>query len=150
LVVPFISGLLLTALFVVASAVLLSPGTVRSPRRVEIVIPPGAAQMVRRGEWIPTIPSEVVLVTGDVLTVRNQDRVAHQAGPFWVPAQTSLIVPLNRAATLRYACSFNASGWLGLEVLPRIGPGTVLWHTVALGVPVGVGLSVVFSIVSRL
>ncbi|MDQ7850455.1 MAG: hypothetical protein QN152_13585 [Armatimonadota bacterium] len=150
LVVPFAGGMLLTALFVGASAVMLSPTTIRSPRHVEVVIPAGAAQMVERGEWIPGIPSEIVFVTGDVLTVRNQDRVAHQAGPFWVPAGTSLNVPLNRPTVLRYACSFLATGRLGLEVRPRIGPVTLVWHTVALGVPVGVGLSVVFFVVSQL
>lgn len=129
---------------------MLSPETRRSPRRVEVVIPPGTAQAVKRGQGIFATPSEMVFVAGDVLVVRNEDRVAHQAGPFWVPAGTALTISLDRPAAMRYACSFLASGELGLEVRPRIGPGVVLLHTIALGMPVGVGLSMVFFVASRL
>ncbi|MDQ7843556.1 MAG: hypothetical protein QN141_10520 [Armatimonadota bacterium] len=96
------------------------------------------------------MPSQMVFVAGDALVVRNEDQVAHQAGPSGVPAGTALTISLDRPTALRYACFFLPSGNLGLEVRPRIGPGMVLRHRVALGVPVGVGLSVVFYVASRL
>ncbi|MDQ7843557.1 MAG: hypothetical protein QN141_10525 [Armatimonadota bacterium] len=43
LLIPFVGGTVLTAVLVAASAAMLSPETRRSPRRVEVVIPPGTA-----------------------------------------------------------------------------------------------------------
>ena len=90
----------------------------RAPELVELVIPPGTAELIAAGEKIPEIPQEMVFVVGDTLLVRNEDKVAHQMGPLWVPPGATAGLLLQKAERTAYTCSFQNTQYIGLLVQP--------------------------------
>ncbi|MBE0411123.1 MAG: hypothetical protein IBX69_15485, partial [Anaerolineales bacterium] len=68
------------------------------------------------GDPVPSIPDEMVFVVGDTLLVRNEDRVDHELGPLWVPAGSSASLVLEQPRKFRYACSFQNTKYLGIDV----------------------------------
>jgi hypothetical protein len=99
------------------SAFLLQKETFDRPSKViELVIPEGTAERISAGQPVPSIPEEMVFVVGDTLVVHNKDLSDHQLGPLWVPAGTSASLNLNQASKLAYACTFQTSRYLGLDV----------------------------------
>ncbi len=88
----------------------------RAPQQVELVIPLGAAEMVRRGENVTAIPEEMVFMVGDTLVVKNEDSASHQLGPLWIPANSSASLSMDTAARYVESCSFQTSQYLGLDV----------------------------------
>ncbi len=118
-----------------------APGARDEPRQVELVIPAGTADKVAKGEVVLGIPSKMTFVEGDVLIVRNQDSVAHQLGPVWVPAQSSGVLQIQEANTYSYTCTFEASKVFGLDVLPRLTVESRVQGVLAIGLPSGVMLA---------
>lgn len=90
--------------------------TDRAPDTIELVIPEGTAEQVEAGQPVPSIPSELVFVLGDVLLVKNEDVVTHQLGPVFVPPNSSASLPMEEAENLTLTCSFQPSKFLGLEI----------------------------------
>jgi len=88
----------------------------RAPETVSLVIPEGTAASIENDEDVPTIPSEMVFVLGDVLEVENQDNVSHQLGPIWVPPNSTASLVMERANKFAYSCSFQTSRYLNLDV----------------------------------
>jgi hypothetical protein len=88
----------------------------RAPKTIQLIIPAGTAARVEQGEAVPSIPSEMSFVTGDVLEVVNQDSVPHQLGPVWVPPGTTGKLAMEKAANVAYTCSFQPSRYLGLDI----------------------------------
>ncbi|MBN2387934.1 MAG: hypothetical protein JXB85_13025 [Anaerolineales bacterium] len=113
----------------------------RSPRRIELVIPPGTAGQVARGEQPPDLPEEMTFVVGDTLVVHNQDSVDHQLGPLWVPAGASASLTLNLQANFVYECSFQPTRLFGLDVRLPLTLWTRLQGIVMSGVPLGILLA---------
>jgi hypothetical protein len=91
-------------------------GGERAPKSVQIVIPEGTATRIAAGEQTPSIPSGMTFVAGDVLEVVNLDKVDHQLGPLWIPAGTTASLALDNAEKLSYACSFQATKYLNIDV----------------------------------
>ncbi len=120
----------------------------RPPQRVELVIPRGTAQRVAAGEAVPSIPANIVFVIGDTLVIRNEDEVAHQIGPFWIPAGTSVSQLLGGATSLIYSCTIRPEGVLGLEVWPRVSLAQKILLVVVGGVIFG-GLASFFILAHR-
>ncbi|MBN1665554.1 MAG: hypothetical protein JW862_00635 [Anaerolineales bacterium] len=89
--------------------------TERSAEVIEITIPAGTAQQIADGGPGPELPA-MIFVVGDTLMVHNQDEVAHQLGPVWVPAGASGSLTLDSANNFSYSCSFQSSRYLGLTV----------------------------------
>lgn len=145
----FLTGPLFVGAFSVAGWIMYG-GTTRAATRIEYVIPAGTAQRVAAGESVPSIPSEWVFIVGDVLILRNKDDVDHQLGPFWVPAGSTLTVPMERASTFSYLCTIHPSGSIGFEVLPRNSWVRPLTITLLLGIPIGVVISLAVFVASRL
>lgn len=83
---------------------------------VELVVPLGAAERVAAGEPVPSIPDEMIFVVGDTLLVKNEDVVDHELGPLWVPAGSSASLVLEQPRKFMYACSFQNTNYLGIEV----------------------------------
>jgi hypothetical protein len=129
---------------------LLGGGVIRAPQRIEFVIPEGAAARVRAGEAVPSIPAKAVFVAGDVLALRNDDTANHQVGPFWIPAKTTITVPLERASTFKYLCTIHPSGYIGLEVRPRDSLRLTVIPTLGLGLPMGAALVIIARVMARL
>ncbi len=88
----------------------------RAPQTVQIVIPPGTAELVEQGKESVTPPEDMVFVIGDVLEVVNQDDVGHQLGPIWVPPHSVGRLALERAERYAFSCSFQTSRYLNLDV----------------------------------
>jgi hypothetical protein len=107
----------------------------RAPETIELVIPEGTADQVARGESPPTIPEEMTFVVGDVLLVRNQDSTDHQLGPLWIPADSSASLNLDEVNNWVFACSFQPSSYLGLDVQEPVTIGTRIGGIIFSGVP---------------
>jgi hypothetical protein len=90
--------------------------TDRPPETIELVIPPGTAELVAAGQTPPEIPASLTFVVGDVLRVVNQDSVEHTLGPVYAPPGATASLSLDRADTYSYSCSFRAAKFLGIEV----------------------------------
>ena len=97
----------------------ITPGD-RAPQRIELVIPAGTADQIASGQAVPSIPTDMVFVVGDTLVVKNEDTASHQLGPIWVPPGTSASLNLDTANRYSYACSFQPSRYLGLDVRSRV------------------------------
>ena len=111
--------------------------TSRAPETVELVIPEGTAEQVARGEAPPTIPDEMTFVVGDVLLVNNQDITDHQLGPVWIPANSSASLNLDEVNNFIFACSFQPTSYLGLDVKEPVTIGTRIGGVIFSGIPLG-------------
>jgi hypothetical protein len=98
----------------------------RAPQTMQLVIPEGTSELVKKGHAAPTIPEEMVFVVGDVLEVVNEDSVDHQLGPIWVPPGTTGSLMLEDANKYAYSCSFAPSRYLGIDVREATTIGTRL------------------------
>lgn len=113
----------------------------RPPEVIELVISPGTADLVARGEQPPDLPNEMTFVVGDTLIVVNHDTVDHQLGPLWVPALTSASLILETEANFIYECSFQPSKVFGLDVSQPLTIWTRLQGILMSGIPLGILLS---------
>lgn len=117
----------------------------RAPETVSLVIPEGTAASIEKGEDVPTIPSEMVFVLGDILEVENQDSVSHQLGPIWVPPDSTASLVMERANKFAYSCSFQTSRYLNLDVRLPTTVGT-RFTGVALAAPTMATLVFLYSL----
>lgn len=108
------------------------------PQQVQLVIPDGTAKRVAAGQADPSLPADMVFVVGDTLVVKNDDQVSHQIGPVWVPPGSSARMTLDQADKFSYACSFEPSRYLGLDVRSRVTTRTRLLALVLAGPPMGI------------
>ncbi len=116
LAIIFLICLAFTLAFNEITYAFLKEGDDRAPQSVQIVIPPGTAERVAAGEPVPSIPTGLTFVAGDVLEVVNQDSVDHQLGPLWIPAGATASLALEAAQKLSYTCSFQTSKYLDIDV----------------------------------
>lgn len=114
----------------------------RDPEQVTLIIPYGTADNLAAGAPVREIPANLRFVQGDVLVVKNEDKVAHQMGPLFVPSNSSAALSLDEATIYSYQCSFEPSRNIGLTVLPRVTAGTRANAILAIGLPTGMMLAV--------
>ena len=146
----FLAGPVFMGALSVLAWVVVGGGVIRPPQRVEFVIPDGTAERIKAGQPIPSIPAKAIFVFGDVLALRNEDQVNHQMGPFWIPARTTIAIPLDRQSTFNYLCTIHPSGYIGLEVRPQDGLLLTLVPTFGLGLPIGAVLFLIVRVMTRL
>jgi hypothetical protein len=137
-------GLVLALLISEVSFAFLSnkQSVTREPQRVDLIIPYGTADQVAAGVYNRSLPSDLVLVQGDILVVKNEDVVDHQLGPIWVPAGTSGVLELNNANKYAYECSFQPTKYQGIDVRPRLDTSTRVEGLLAVALPTGMMLMV--------
>jgi hypothetical protein len=109
--------------------------------RIDLVIPAGTAERIAAGQNTLSLPDKMTFVEGDILVVKNLDSVSHQLGPVWVPPQSNGVLQLNQANDYVYACSFQTSKVLGIEVQPRLTATTRFEGILAMGLPSSVMLA---------
>lgn len=109
----------------------------REPKIIELVIPPGTAELIRAGQGTSEIPADMRFVVGDTLKVVNQDRENHQLGPLWIPAESSASLNLETAENLAYECSFQSGKYLGITVQEPVTWRTRLSGIFFAGFPLG-------------
>jgi hypothetical protein len=114
----------------------------RAPQQIDLLIPDGTAERIQRGEFTSILPDEMIFVEGDVLQVKNEDSVAHQLGPLFVPPGVSSRLALDMANSYSYACSFETEQYVGLDVVPRTTLSVRLQGVLAIGLPSGMMLLV--------
>ncbi len=122
--------------------------TARPPQTIELVIPPGTAERIAKGEQPPSLPSEMRFVIGDKLQVVNQDVEDHQLGPLWIPAGGSAVLNLDAAQSYAYECSFQTGNYFGLTVSEPLTLGTRVYGILFSGVPLGVLIALYSLVVS--
>ena len=131
---PYLIRLLVTALISVVAVAVVNEGAYliqkekydRPPKTIQLLIPAGTAARLAAGESVQSIPDKMIFVMGDVLEVKNQDSVAHQLGPVWVPAGATGRLALNEPNKYTYSCSFSTTRFLGLDVRKPTTLGTRL------------------------
>jgi len=121
--------------------------TNRPPEVVTIVIPPGTAAAVSRGVTPPSIPEEMTFVVGDTLEVQNNDNTDHQLGPLWIPAGSTARMNLDDDQNFIFACSFQPSNYIGLDVREPVTFWTKVGGVVFAGVPLGAILAL-YSVIT--
>lgn len=119
----------------------------RAPKTVELTIPAGTASKVDAGLEAPGIPNEMTFVQGDVLLVHNLDNVGHSLGPLLIPPGANASMPLDQADNLALSCSFTASNYLGLDVIPPTTLSTRL-TALAFAVPPTAAMIYVYSLLA--
>ena len=116
----------------------LKTGETRPPEVVELVIPSGTAEKVALGQSDPTLPATMVFVVGDTLVVKNLDSVVHQLGPLFIPSGSSASMKLDTEQDYAFACSFQASKYIGLNVRSPLTIGTRILGILEAGLPMGI------------
>jgi hypothetical protein len=134
-------GVLIAVVINEVSFLFLKSDAGRAPGRIELVIPPGTAEKIARGEAETTIPDDLVLVTGDVLIVKNEDSVTHTLGPLFIPAGSSASLNLDQVENLAMSCSFQPGQYMGLNVKEPVDWGTRVFALFLSGVPLGLLLA---------
>jgi hypothetical protein len=142
MVIGLIFGFILSEISYLA----MKQGEDRNPKEIELVIPAGTAQKIAAGQPEASLPADMVFVQGDTLVVKNEDAANHELGPMFVPAGATGRLVLNEVQNFSYACTFEPSKYLGLDVRPRLGWGTRLQGLITVGLPTVV-LLFVYSIV---
>ncbi len=120
LLISIIAGTLFAFVVSEGAFFMLRDTSDHTPQHIELVIPAGTAARVAAGQPVPSIPSDLSFVIGDTLVVKNDDDVAHQLGPVWVPPGASASLNLDEANKFSYACTFQTSRNLGLDVRSRV------------------------------
>ena len=113
----------------------------REPHQVVLDIPYGTADQVKQGAFNPNLPGSLTFVQGDVLIVKNEDKVPHQLGPLLVMPSTSSVLTLDTANQYSYTCSFTPDNNIGLDVLPRVTGGLQFQAMLSIGLPTGMMLA---------
>jgi hypothetical protein len=142
MVIGLVFGFILSEISYLA----LRQGEDRNPKEIELVIPAGTAEKITAGQSVPSLPGDMVFVQGDTLVVKNEDTANHQLGPMFVPAGATGRLFLNEVQNFSYACTFETTQYLGLDVRPRLGWSTRLEGIITIGLPTVV-LLFVYSIV---
>lgn len=88
----------------------------REPTVVELTIPAGTAELIRKGQSPLEIPRDMRFVVGDTLKVINQDTENHQLGLLYIPAQSSASLKLESVENMAIECSFQTGNYLGITV----------------------------------
>ena len=120
----------------------------RDKQVIVLTIPLGTAEQVARGEQPPTIPEDMIFIIGDVLIVKNEDLVAHELGPLFIPPASSAQLEFASEESYSYSCSFTPGRKLGLDVRAPVTPYTRFIGILFAGLPLG-GLIAVYSVIVR-
>lgn len=132
-----LAGLIFGAVISEMTYYFLKTGETRSPEVIELVIPTGTAEKIAKGEPEPTLPATMVFVVGDTLVVKNLDLVVHQLGPLFIPSGSSASMKLDTEQDYAYACSFQPSKYIGLNVKSPLTLATRILGILEAGLPMG-------------
>lgn len=130
-------GLVVSGVVSEFSFLLLDDTTSRPPEEITLVIPRGTAERVAESATIPDIPTKITFVVGDKLTIQNDDVVAHQLGPLFVPADASASLILDEVNNFAYSCSFQTKQVLGIDVHESLTLSTRINGILLAGIPLG-------------
>jgi len=120
--------------------------TARPPTTIEVIIPAGTAGLIARGEKPPSLPSGMVFVVGDTLSIVNEDSTEHQLGPIWIPAGTSGRLVLAQADKLAYECSFVPARYFDMDIREPLTLSTRLYGIFYAGLPLGLLIALYYAI----
>jgi len=104
------------------------------PRQIEILIPPGTAQLIADGKPGPALP-DMRFAEGDQIIVRNMDSVSHQLGPLWIPTNSSSVLTLDRPSSYALECSFEPSKSIDIQVIARAKTSDRVLGILSIGLP---------------
>jgi hypothetical protein len=136
IVLGFVLGTFLTAVAWTTFGV----EEVGPPKDVLLTVPMGTAAEIAAGRP-GAIPSEIRMVSGDRLVIRNDDVVAHTLGGWTVEPGMVLTVVTDAPAANVFACTIHPSGSLGLIVTPLPGLIDAILVIIMVSVPIGLVLA---------
>jgi hypothetical protein len=145
-VFPVLLRFVLAMLIAVAFGILVGEGSYQSlkesdreaPEEFELIIPAGTADLIASGSNVPSIPTNMKFIEGDVLVVHNEDTAGHQLGPVFVPPGASGTLNLETPQKYSLACTFQPTKYLGIDVQPRTTLGLRVQGVLAIALPTGV------------
>jgi hypothetical protein len=145
---PYAGAAVVFSWFMVLVAWALMP----SARAVELVIPPGTAERIARGETVPTIPDDLLLRRGDTLVLVNQDFESHRIGSIWIAPESSTRAPVTPALFEQSSlvCSFHPGGAIGVSPQSRPGLEATAVPAMIIAVPLSLAVIVTGGTVRRL
>ncbi len=115
----------------------------------EIVIPPGAADLIAAGQRVPGVPSVIRAGRSGTVRVINNDAVEHYlAGNLIRPGAVAEIRPARTEGQI--ACTFHSAGAVGYQLDERPPITVTVIPAAALGVPFGVAFGVATIVARRL
>jgi hypothetical protein len=145
IIISMIAGLLVGLILSEVTFLFLGE-TAREPQTITVVVPAGTAELVAKGEQPPSLPQDMNFVTGDTLVIDNQDAVAHQLGPLWIPAGTSGQLILGEPENLAMECSFQPNKYIGLNIHDPLTLSTRIYGILFAGLPMGILIAVYAAI----
>jgi plastocyanin len=114
---PRWSTLLVAALAIGAAVVLAASWrSGGSPTDVTFTIPAGTQIRIDAGEVVDVLPETIEVERGGTIVITNEDSATHQAGPFTVPANSSVRQRFDELGTFTSACRLHPSGELSITV----------------------------------
>jgi hypothetical protein len=146
-VVALVVGILISGVVTEAAFRLQRENVSRPPKIIELVIPPGTAEKISKGEAGPSLPQGMLFVVGDVLQVRNEDNITHTLGPLVIPPGSAAGLKIDSNKNLSYSCSFQPTNYLGLDVTQPLTISTRVQGILLAGIPLGV-LFALYSLVA--
>jgi plastocyanin len=82
----------------------------------EFTIPAGTGAKIDAGEEVTVLPELLVVQTGDLILIHNQDQRNHVVGPFFVPADDTMEHTFVTTGEFAGACSAHTSGQITVVV----------------------------------
>lgn len=126
---------------------LLEPSGKNAP--AEIVIPPGAAELIAAGRPVPGVPSVIRAGRTGYVSITNNDTVEHYLGGALIrPGATAIVRPAKTEGTIQ--CTFHAAGAVGYQLDERPPITVTVIPAAILGVPFGIAFGVATIVARRL
>lgn len=104
---------------VCAVLVAVSTGCADTPATVEVVdgeadyafvVPAGTADRVARGEPVNIMPNRLEVKVGEVIRIENNDDEGTTAGPYYVPAGSTIVQRFDSAGRYVGECAISTDG----------------------------------------
>lgn len=82
----------------------------------EYVVPNGTAELASRGENVQIIPNPLVMKVGEVIRIRNYDRVGYTVGPFYVGPNETVTQIATTPGEFKGACLLHVGDELKVVI----------------------------------
>ncbi len=103
---------------IATTAVALDVGEGRTAEVIEVVVPPGAGEVLAEGGTLDLLPQRLEVRVGDRLVIDNRDDEVHQVGPYVVAAEQRLSQSFTSEGSLEGVCTIHPSGEIRIVVRP--------------------------------
>lgn len=115
----------------------------------DVVIPPGAAELIAQGRRVPGVPSTIRANDDGFVRITNNDTAEHYIGGALIrPGASAVIKPVETDGQV--SCSFHSAGSIGIELDERPPFRVTIVPALILGVPFGLAFGGAVFVARRL